>query len=47
MPTPDSHIKFVGYIIPFLLGGVTVSGIKYLSNIVGPAYAALLGALPI
>lgn len=47
MPTTDSHIKFVGYIIPFLIGGVTVAGIKYLSNIVSPAYTALLGALPI
>ena len=36
-----------GYIFPFLLGGVTVAGIKYLSTVVSPAYAALVGAMPI
>ena len=36
-----------GLIIPFLIGGVTVAGIKFLSNIVSPVYAALLGAVPI
>ena len=35
------------YIFPFLLGGVTVGGIKYLSSVVSPAYAALVGAMPI
>lgn len=35
------------YIFPFLLGGVTVAGIKYLSSVVSPAYAALVGAMPI
>ncbi len=34
-------------IFPFILGGFTVSGIKYLSNAVDPKYAAILGALPI
>ena len=36
-----------GYIAPFLIGGVTVAGIKFLSNRVDPKYAAVLGALPI
>ena len=35
------------YAIPFVIGGVTVAGIKFLSNRVAPKYAALLGALPI
>ena len=36
-----------GYISPFIIGGTTVAGIKYLSNIVDPKFAAVLGALPI
>lgn len=48
MPLVDENYKVLaGYIIPFLLGGCTVSGIKYLSSVVSPAYAALVGALPI
>lgn len=35
------------YIVPFIIGGITVAGIKFLSNRVAPKYAALLGALPI
>ena len=31
----------------FLIGGFTVAGIKFLSNVVGPIWAALLGAAPI
>lgn len=42
-----ARTDIVGYIFPFLLGGVTVAGIKYLSTIVSPAYAALVGAMPI
>ena len=34
-------------ILPFIIGGATVAGIKYLSKNVGPEYAALLGALPV
>lgn len=34
-------------IIPFIIGGTAVSGIKYLSLILGPVYASILGALPI
>ena len=35
------------FLPPFLIGGITVSGIKYLSNRVDPKYAAILGAFPI
>jgi hypothetical protein len=35
------------YLFLFLLGGFTVSGIKYVSTIAPPQYAAILGALPI
>lgn len=35
------------YIIPFLMGGGTVAGVKLLSTIMSPVYAAILGALPI
>lgn len=35
------------FVIPFMIGGITVAGIKFLSNKVDPKYAALLGALPI
>tara|TARA_Y100001970_G_scaffold271509_1_gene367016 strand:- start:940 stop:1272 length:333 start_codon:yes stop_codon:yes gene_type:complete len=35
------------YVIMFFIGGFTVSGIKYISSIADPAYAAILGALPI
>tara|TARA_B100000575_G_C22963098_1_gene556304 strand:- start:509 stop:841 length:333 start_codon:yes stop_codon:yes gene_type:complete len=39
--------KILEYILLFLVGGCTVSGIKYVSTIAGPSYAAILGALPI
>jgi hypothetical protein len=35
------------YLYLFLLGGFTVSGIKYLSTILPPSYAAIIGAFPI
>jgi len=35
------------YIIPFLIGGGTVAGVKLLSTVVSPVYAAILGALPV
>ena len=35
------------YIPPFLIGGATVAGIKYLSSRAPPQYTAILGALPI
>ena len=35
------------YLILFLMGGFTVSGIKYLSTILPLSYAAIIGALPI
>lgn len=43
--TQLQYIK--GYIIPFIIGGITVASIKYLSSVVSPVYAALVGALPI
>ena len=47
MPQIDSHIKLAGYILPFILGGLTVAGVKYVSTISTPAIAALIGAIPI
>ena len=35
------------YIIPFFIGGGTVAGVKLLSTVVSPVYAAILGALPV
>ena len=35
------------YLILFLIGGFTVSGIKFVSGILPPSYAAIIGALPI
>ena len=35
------------YILLFLLGGFTVSGIKYISSVSKPEYSSILGALPI
>jgi len=35
------------YILLFLLGGFTVSGIKYVSSVSKPEYAAVIGCLPI
>ena len=35
------------YIVPFLVGGGLVAGIKGLSARVDPAYAAMLGAFPL
>ena len=47
MPQIDSHIKLSGYIFPFLVGGLTVAGVKYISTISTPAIAALIGAIPV
>ena len=35
------------YLYLFLLGGFTLSGIKYVSTILPPQYAAIIGAIPI
>ncbi len=35
------------YLHLFLIGGFTVSGIKFVSTILPPQYAAIIGALPI
>tara|TARA_B100000161_G_C33483711_1_gene383759 strand:+ start:292 stop:615 length:324 start_codon:yes stop_codon:yes gene_type:complete len=34
------------YLVLFLIGGFTVSGIKYLASILPPSYAAVVGAIP-
>jgi len=43
----DYKTKILKYLFPFLLGGFTVSGIKYVASIASPAYAALIGTFPI
>ena len=40
-------IDIKNLVVPFLIGGVTVSTVKFLSNIGNPALAAIAGALPI
>lgn len=42
MPDIKQTNNIEGYIFPFLLGGVTVAGIKYLSSVVSPVYAVLV-----
>ena len=41
------NLDMSDYIVPFLVGGGLVAGIKGLSARVEPAYAAMLGAFPI